>query len=238
MPKINFTYLGRHAYEVCEHPRPASQFIPDWHKNMNSYSPTPTCPAGDRLSILNQGTNATAKKCMPMLDSISSGYIVPLWTDVVVERTANGPYINWVVDQPVFGVHGSSYQGMDVPVGMHPMVFKYMTYFRMETPPGYSVAVQPPAGHNNLPVRVIPAVIDTDKSQIDSNFPCWIRADFEGIIKKGTPIAQILPFKRENWKSESSYISEEDYQIQLNKGFLNTLKNNYVDKYWSRKKYE
>jgi hypothetical protein len=127
---------------------------------------------------------------------------------------------------------------MPAPAGFTNLVFKYMTYFRMETPSGYSVLVKPPSGHDDLPIQAISAVVDTDKSMIDSNFPCWIRSDFEGVIKKGTPIAQLLPFKREDWKSDFSYVTEEEYQIQLNKGFLNTIKNNYVDRYWSRKKYE
>lgn len=238
MPKINFTYLSKYSYDVCERPKPASHFIPDWHKNMPSYSPTPTCPSGDRLSIVSGGSNATAKKCIPMLDSISSGYIVPLWADILIEQTVNGPMINWTVDHPVFSVHGSSYNGMPAPPGFNTLVFKYMTYFRMNTPNGYSVLVKSPSGHDTLPISAISAVVDTDKSVIDSNFPCWVRSDFEGIVKKGTPIAQVIPFKREDWKSDFSYISEEEYNIQLNKGFLNSIKNNYVDRYWSRKKYE
>jgi hypothetical protein len=31
----------------------------------------------------------------------------------------------------------------------------------------------------------------------------WIKEDFNGIIPINTPILQIIPFKRENWKSES-----------------------------------
>lgn len=238
MPNINFKYLSKHAFEVCEKPRPASHFIPEWHKNMPSYSPTPTCPAADRLSLTGGGTNVTAKKCIPMLDSISSGYIVPLWADIVVEQSQNGPLLNWLVEDSVFSLHGSSYVGMTPPPSFSHIVFKYMTYFRMETPNGYSVQVRPPAGHYNLPIQVIPAIIDTDRSVIDSNFPCWIKKDFEGIIKKGTPVAQVIPFKRENWKSEFSYITEDQFSIQLNKGFLSTVKNNYVENIWSRKKYE
>lgn len=238
MNKITFKYLSKHSYEVCEKPRPASNYIPAWHKNMKGYSPTPSCPAGNKLSLSVAGSNATAKKCIPMLDSITSGYIVPLWADVVVEQTEGGPYLNWLVDQPIFTVHGSSYGDMTAPKGYHNMVFKYTTYFRIETPKGYSTDIRPPSGHYDLPIQVIPAVVDTDKSVIDSNFPCWIKSDFEGVIKKGTPIAQVVPFKRENWKSEATYITEEKFRSELNRGFLSTLKNNYAENLWSRKKYE
>jgi hypothetical protein len=31
------------------------------------------------------------------------------------------------------------------------------------------------------------------------NLPFFLKEGFEGIIPKGTPIAQIIPFKRESW---------------------------------------
>jgi hypothetical protein len=238
MPTIKFNYIGKYAYDVCERPRPSKEFIPQWHKDMPTYDRNPVCPSGDRLSVYNRATNVTGKKCIPMLDGITEGYTVPLWADINVEQTPQGPYLGWTVDMDVFSVHGSSYPGLPAPPGFHPMVFKYMPYFRIETPPGYSVFIRPPAGHYDLPIQVIPATVDTDKSVIDSNFPCWIKSGFQGVIKKGTPIAQVIPFKRDNWSSEVSMISDEDFNHQLNRDFLTSLKDNYINKFWSRKKYE
>lgn len=238
MPKITFNYLSDYADRVCERPSPAQNFIPEWHRKMPTYSPTPFAPHGDKLSIHDGGTNVTAKKCMPMLDGITGGYVVPLWADINIQQTGQGPYVNWTVDMDVFSIHGSPYPNMPAPLGFHPMVFKYMPYFRIETPPGYSVMIRPPAGHYDLPIQVIPATVDTDKSVIDSNFPCWIKAGFEGVVKKGTPIAQVIPFRRENWKAEFTKTDENEFAYQINRGFLNTLKDNYVSRYWSRKKYE
>ena len=39
----------------------------------------------------------------------------------------------------------------------------------------------------------------TDKEVLNFHLPMWLKKDFIGIIKKGTPIAQIIPFKRDNW---------------------------------------
>jgi hypothetical protein len=238
MPTIKFNYFTEYGYEVCEHPEPAQNFIPEWHKNMPSYGPTPIEPSGQSLSIYEHGSNASAKKCMPMLDGISGGYIVPLWSDVHIKQTPNGPYVTWMTDMDVFSLHSSPNIGMPAPRGFHPMVMKYITYFRIETPSGYSTMIRPPAGHHDSPIQVIPATVDTDKSVIDSNFPCWIATDFEGVVKKGAPIAQLIPFKRENWKSSVEQIDSNKFMYQMNKGFLSTIKNNYVDNYWSRKKYE
>jgi hypothetical protein len=34
------------------------------------------------------------------------------------------------------------------------------------------------------------------------NFPFFLKKDFNGIIKAGTPIIQAIPFKRETWDME------------------------------------
>jgi antitoxin (DNA-binding transcriptional repressor) of toxin-antitoxin stability system len=34
------------------------------------------------------------------------------------------------------------------------------------------------------------------------SIPFYIKNGFEGVIKSGTPVAQIIPFKQENWKAE------------------------------------
>lgn len=238
LTKITFNYFGETPYEICEHPSPAKNFIPNWHKDMKSYGPTQLEPMGDKFSVDESGPNSSAKKCMPMLDGITGGYIVPLWADVYVKQTPQGPYVSWLTEIDVFTVHDSYHLGMPAPRGFHPLVRKFITYFRMETPAGYSTMVRPPAGHYDSPIQVISATVDTDKSVIDSNFPCWIATDFEGVLKKGTPIAQVIPFKRENWKSESKFTDPEKIMRQINKGFYATLKDNYVNNFWSRKKYE
>ena len=47
----------------------------------------------------------------------------------------------------------------------------------------------------------MPGIVDTDKYVAPVNFPFVINdPKFEGLISKGTPIAQIIPFKRNSWK--------------------------------------
>jgi hypothetical protein len=239
MPKITFEYIGDYASQVCERPTPSSDYIPKWYKEMNSYEDHDEVAANNRLIVSGGQSNATAKKCVPMLDGIMSGYTVPLWADVQVRQSKNQegdlPLINWRTQKDIFQLHGASSRGIEPPPGYDNLVFKYIPWFKIKTPPGYSVLVRPPAGHYNLPFLAIPAIIDTDRSVIDSNFPVWIRSDLEGIVEKGTPIAQIFPFKRENWSSEFSVVSETQHFIEQDAGFYKTIKNNYIKNIWSKK---
>ena len=53
--------------------------------------------------------------------------------------------------------------------------------------------------HHDLPFSTFSGIVDTDKHPMCISFPFLIRKDFNGILKKGTPIAQCIPIKRENF---------------------------------------
>lgn len=232
MPKIKFIYLDEYFYEVAVRPAPSQHFQPEWFRKMEAYH-------GGKLRVTNGESNATAKKCTPMLDAISGGYTVPLWTDVIVSQNdENCPHIDWRVSRPPFELHGPSSREIPPPPGYDNVVFKYGTFFKVETPPGYSIMVMPPAGHYDLPFHAIPAIIDTDQVSIDTNFPVWVKTGFEGIVEKGTPVAQVIPFKRENWESKFSWIPWERHVMSKDKGFESTIKHNYVKNVWSKKSFK
>jgi hypothetical protein len=236
--KIKFIYHNDLAYEMGVHPQPAKNYLPEWYKQMPPYQPSVENPNGRSIKIRDGHSNATAKKCVPMLDGIGAGYIVPLWCDVQVEIRSGEPEIFWRISSNVFVPHGEATRDIPAPFGYFARVFKFCTYFRIETPRGFSISVQPPAGHYQLPFRVIPAVIDSDRSVIDNNFPCWVQDGFEGIVEKGTPIAQVVPFKRTNWKAEMSVIPYEEHRKFSERGFESNILNNYVRNIWRKKTYE
>jgi hypothetical protein len=235
MQKIKFVYLDEYYFNVSDRPRPAVEFLPEWFKGIPPYDISEKNPDGKKIIVEGFESNATAKKCIPMRDSMSAGYIIPLWSDVQISQNEDGPAINWRVRNNVFELHGEGSKLVEPPTGYSNQVFKYVTKFRIETPKGYSLLVKPPAGHEQLPFKAVSAIIDSDKSVIDTNFPVWVKEGFEGIVEKGTPIAQVIPFKRDNWQSEFSCIPWEEYLQQIDKGFRSTIINSYVKNIWSRK---
>jgi hypothetical protein len=242
--KIKFIYHNQMAYEMNMHPKPAKNFLPKWYKEMLPYQTTSYNLNGKKIDVEHKQSNATAKKCTPMLDGISSGYIVPLWCDIQVKQTKDeisqewSPRITWRIETDVFSLHGPSSREIPAPFGYSQIVFKFLTHFRIETPNGFSIMVHTPSGHYNLPFYAVPAIIDSDKSVIDNNFPCWIQEGFEGIVEKGTPMAQVTPFKRLNWKSEMTVIPYEEHLKKEQIGFSSNIVNNYVRNIWSKKEYK
>lgn len=174
-----------------------------------------------------------------MLDALTTGYILPLWSDVQVTIEQDGsPRIDWKVTRPVFDVHGSASYNVEPPVGYRNTVFKYLNTWIPQTPPGYSTLVTAPFGYRNLPFYAIPAVIDSDTSTLQLIPPVWIKEGFEGIVEKGTPLVQLTPFKRDDWKSEFSFLQEGEYERKEDKLFRSNIVNNYVKNSWHKKTYK
>lgn len=239
--KILFKSCYPWFFEIAPKPIPANKNLPDWFKKMSPYLSTPDNSLGKNFSLMNRTANTSGKKCVPMLDALTSGYLIPLWSDVYVDATSKfePPLITWRVSRPVFAMHGDQKEGVEAPENFHSQPFKYLNYWRIITPPGYSILVTQPFGFKNTNFQAIPAVIDTDKSNLQILFPLWIKKGFKGVIEKGTPIAQVTPFKRDNWEAEySTYSNDTDYQNLEDANFNGNLINNYIKREWSKKTYE
>jgi len=211
MPKkIEFIATSKHVMEVRERPRPASEFVPDWWKDMPVYA------GGANKLNLSPMPNVTAKRCFPLLDGITSGYICTLWADVLVSVDLRGkPTLQWATKEPVAEAwHEDQTAGFEFADDCYKRVFKYHHGWQIKTPPGYSSLITHPAGYPNLPFRTLTGFVDTDSLVTNANSPFMIKKGFEGIIEKGTPMFQVIPVKRDAWESEVSMQTEEDTYYQ------------------------
>ena len=70
--KITFCASEKDMVDVWPHPKPASRFIPEEYK---------------KLQRFDQGNYhlPTVKTCMPFLDSLQMGYIIPFDQDYLVD---------------------------------------------------------------------------------------------------------------------------------------------------------
>jgi hypothetical protein len=233
---IKFIAQDPSAYEVCLKPFPASQAVPKYWKDATPYTVNEKNPKGNKLIFDGIGYAATFKKCTPMLDSITSGYVFPLWADVHIQQINGSPNISWKVESPVFETHDSS--GIPTIAGYNPQAFKYINKWIPKLPKGYSAFITPVAGNPDAIYRPISAIIDYDASPHELVPPGYIKEGFEGIIEKGTPMFQLTPFKRESWQAEFNFLPEGKYQEIKNRDLLGTIVNNYVKHFWSKKSYK
>jgi hypothetical protein len=234
--EIEFVALDKYAFEVCPKPFPASQAIPQWWKDASPYVKGPQNPDGKKIIVENRESNASFKKCTPMLDLLSSGYIVPLWADVQIKNENNLPYISWRVNKEVFEQHNG--QEVEVPDGYNSLQFKFLNQWVPKLPKGYSALIIACPGYPNNPFRAMQAIIDYDKTTHALYPPIYVKENFEGIVEKGTPMFQIIPFKRDNWKSKFSFLEEGELLINIDRDVKATIVNNYVKNFWEKKSYK
>lgn len=210
--EIQFLSPNKLMMNTRAKPIPAARMLPAWWREMPVYE-------NNESSIdLNPFPNVTAKRCFPLLDGLTAGYIMPLWSDILVKQVDEGPIIKWATSNPVAESWNFSQSSIyEIPDGFSSTVFKYFHGWVIKTPPGYSCLITHPIGYNNLPVRTLTGVIDSDSLDTFANSPFLIKQGFEGIIEKGTPMFQIIPFKREDWKSSFGIMEDFEYESNMEK---------------------
>jgi hypothetical protein len=208
-------------------PKLASALVPEWYKKVDSYINGEKKPTGEGSSA------ATVKRCMPVFDAIVGGYIILSAADVFVSQkeTEDGtkqPYYEWssyglIQFHPIEQMpeHPSRNGHMAYPKWINPWAIK--------TPEGYSsLFVQPM--HRESPFTILPGIVDTDTYTAAVNFPFVLNdINFEGLIPAGTPIAQVIPIKREDW--EMSIGTQEEFMEQQQ--VTNRLQTKFFDRYKS-----
>ena len=158
---------------------------------------------------INKIPKVSFKVCTAFTESFSLGYVLTLPVDIVIEQTEAGPAISWKKDlnDTIVSVRedDSPNKNLPVPEGFSSIHFTWVTKTVIEIPKGYSMLLTHPLNRYDLPFYTLSGVVDGPYTMPGGNVPVFFKKDFEGIIEKGTPIAQILLFKRENWKKEIDY---------------------------------
>lgn len=192
---------------VREKPVPASSMVPDWWKEKNPW-----------VENKNVGMGFTFKRCFPLFDAITSGYIIKLWADIFVTKRLGSIYIEWATKTPVLETwHTDQSKGYEIPEDFDQTVFKYLHGWLTQTPKQYSCLITHPIGYQDLPFRSLTGIVDTDKLKTDINTPFIVKKDFQGVIEKGTPMFQIIPFKRDNWDSEYTLTKPNEFYFNSEK---------------------
>ena len=193
-------------------PVPASKLVPDWYKNLESYA------GGEKRPDGNAGTTATAKRCMPIFDAISGGYIISTHVDLFIsQRPDENGKLHQHYEWANFGAISfhPKHQLPEHPddTGHEDSYPKWNNAWSIKTPPGYSSLFISPL-HRETPIIVLPAIVDTDTYNAPVNFPFVLRdPKMDGLIPAGTPMMQVIPIKRDEWQMEIG--GAEDFKQQM-----------------------
>lgn len=203
--KIIFTPGSNDEFLLQQITPPVESFrtIPDWYKDLCSFggkskSIKDLKPVNDRSS---DGSNVSTKLCLPFLDSMTAGYMYILEDDLHVSLNEDGsPNLSW--QKNIMLVDKRVEADVAIPKDCHPIPFGIKMNWYYDTPEGYSLLFVHPLNRPELPFYVPSGMVDSDIWGLPVFLPFFLKKDFEGIIKQGTPIVQMIPIKREPWQIE------------------------------------
>lgn len=175
---------------VIAPPVPAKVYLPDWFRKL---------PAIDPVVESASNTGLTIKRCLPFLDAMTTGWIIPLAATVRLEIADNGTRVEsgWDFDRALVASHGM-HQVKGNPMGARPPC-KFINFWTIITPPGWSCLFVNPLNRPNGVFEVVAGVVDTDTYRSPIHFPFFATGE-DGLytVEKGSPMVQVIPFKRES----------------------------------------
>ena len=273
-PVIKFA-CAEHLVDVIPHPVPANKAMPKWFKSL---------PPRVKNSDVDHGR--TVKKCIPVLDALSHGYIIPLWCDFHVSvdpiydlYDESGELIEAsVVTRHDFDPIGETHNdiviakvdrvsarvwirpsmsiGGESDIGEHTwdqvgdlcdlkkfqfgkILLKFLNPWIIETPKGYSCKFTNPPNNWATDVELLQGIVDTDEYYSQVNFPFVWTGEEEGefVIERGTPIAHVVPFKRESYTLDVG-VAELKRTTRIELLLSSVLSDRYRRFFWHKRKAE
>lgn len=197
---------------IIAEPAPAKTQLPDWFRRI---------PAVDKAFLTPTNDGITIKRCMPFLDALSTGWILPLGATARLQVRDGGRTVDagWDFDREMVSHHGA-FQVAGNPNEPRPPC-KFHNYWTIRTPPGWSCLFLPPLNRPNPTFEIIAGIVDTDTYHSLIHFPFFATAQ-EGVyvVERGTPIAQVIPFRRTQAALGGVVRTETEADRETNKHIL------------------
>ena len=232
--KIQFSCPKEYLVLKEDYPEPIKLNIPKWFKKLS-----------------NSIEKTTIKKCMPFLETLTTGYLLKIPKDLYIEHNKiNDAGIRvsnikqkFNTDEEIKLNNGQTPHGVDQIKGSPLLnknlnfdVHKIMNPWVIKTPPGYSCLFVSPLNNSDDRFSIVSGIVDTDTYKGQINFPIIFNGDKYPVLNttltKGTPYAQIIPFKRDNWSME---IKENKHIKSFNLKFILNYVLFYKEKIWSKR---
>jgi hypothetical protein len=222
--KIKF-FCDQHLLGVIPNPVPSIKMAPDYFKAIKPQNGS-------------HPERGTVKRCVPFLDAISAGFIIPLWADMFVFAKHGNIEISFPNNFPqaeTLGFHSEN-QMPSHPMSKMPygnILMKFINPWVIETDIGVSCLFTSPLNHMQKNFKILDGIVDTDTYYNNVNFPfVWTGGDGEFFFKKGTPLVQVIPFRREEQEIEVSLI-DQDKRAKVHAVLGTKMKNGYREEFWS-----
>jgi hypothetical protein len=163
--------------------------------------------------------------------------------DVYLDAT-DPERLSWSIPMSLLSYQGDMFashareQFSEMPIDKnkyHKDLLRIFPFWAVETTKGYSTLFVQPQYSDETPLLALQAIVDTDAFVSDGHLSFLVEKGFKGVIKQGTPLVQVIPFKRESWKMELVPIEESlkkvsSQRLKIRSSFMNAYKNKFRSK--------
>jgi hypothetical protein len=234
MNSIKFVSAYPEISVAFPEPIPATKQVPNWYKNQPSY-------LDNNKDVFNGQMRLTVKKCQAVFDSMSAGYILRMPTDLYIDTTEDNMEFQLPSDALAYkarllSTHTPeqiSEMSIDDIYVKH--ILRIHPTWLVKTPKGYSSLFTQPMHQEPSPIFAVSAIIDTDNFLSDGHLSFFVKKGFKGILKQGTPLIQVIPFKRDDWEMTVDHQYDTKLIEAQRLSVRSTFQNGYKMKYWVKK---
>jgi len=243
--ELKFELIKPFPDQIMIPPQPSRKLIPHWFKKMGPYT-----TGGEKDEFGKK--METVKKCIPFLDAMSAGYTLLTHIDMQItineqneikliyldeKHKIDTEYFNPIENHPKPQVKGSPFEDF--------RILKYLSPWRIKTPPGYSILFLPPMNQFELSYIPICGWVDSDIYEGIVNFPFIMPSLQVGTqinVPAGSPFVQMIPIKRDEWSADINMLTGQSEAIhKAERNRMNSTPENredfYRDNTWEKKKY-
>ena len=223
--KIEFILCNKNLKDVIPYPKPASHYIPEQYK---------------KLEKLREGdyNQPTLKSCIPFLDSLTAGYIIPFHQDYVIDAKETNFSLQSAIPREVMEYHSDKQLTEEMANGKD-RAGKFKNEWITVTPPGYSCLFIAPLNRKEDRFELLSGVVDTDTYNNTINFPFLNKKwNQRTLIKQGEPMVQVIPFKRDDWKMEAGFRWFQDEHTAVIHRLWTSIVDKYKNKFWRKKSFK
>jgi hypothetical protein len=233
--EIKFNPTSEEAEISVAPPKPAVECLPEYYKSMRFVEKN-----SNDIEFDSAGNPMlTVKACMPFRDAMVSGYIQETWQDIYIALNEDGTaHYGFPSSPPI--INSREKPSISIPEEFYNFELVFYPPWWPELPKGWSAIFTTPFNRLDLPFKVLDGIVDADsmtESNALGNLPFFLRKNVVGLIPKGTPMYQIIPFKRENWQSSPQPYNKKKHM----KGVLAIQQHiwgGYKKLHWSKKSYK
>lgn len=220
-------FADEQHYDVFLPPVPSGRSMPRYFKNL-------------KPQVNADPSSSTVKRCVPFLDALTHGYIIPMWADVWVRAVNDELEFKFPENLPM---QSSLSPHDEMQIKGHPLSnepfgnipAKWHSPWGVKTPKGWSCLFTSPLNHLETRFKILDGIVDTDTYYNQVNFPfIWTGGEGEFLIEAGTPLVQVIPFRRETTKHV--IVPQDTKKRDATVGKLGTkLRNSYRSFFWHKK---